>query len=112
MVPSWCNDAVIVKRAAMVDKRGTMVRDWANAVSHQVSGCSVQPGGTTLDLSQQRIATTAKWTVYAPPNSDVQTADKVVWNGTEYAIDGGPQTWKSPSGNQDHMVLSLIDWSG
>lgn len=112
MIPSWCNDTVTIKRAPMVDKRGTMVRDWANAVPHDLTGCSVQPAGTTLDLSDLRIATTARWTVYAPPNSDVQPGDKVIWDGIEYAIDGGAQTWRSPSGNQDHMVLSLIDWSG
>ena len=112
MLPSWANDRVTVWRAPMVDIRGTQERLWAAAEPHDVTGCSVQPGTTGTDWDDARQTATVRAVVFMPPASDVEAGDLVEFDGTKYAIDGGPKAWRSPTGAASHIECALIDWEG
>lgn len=87
-LPPWCNDTITVSRAPLLtDRYGntTAVRDWANAVTHPVAGCSVQPSAGTEDL-QDRNAVVNRWIVVAPVNADVLATDRVVHKGITYEV--------------------------
>ena len=112
MLPSFCKDTITVKRAALVDSRGTKVRDWANAASFAVNGCSVQPSTSSRDFDGRTTQVTEEWTLYAPPGSDLQAGDRIEWNGLTFEINGAPMPWTSPTGRVSHVWARLNEWSG
>lgn len=111
MLPSWANETITVKRAPYVESRGSTIRDWDRAVPHIVEGCSVQPTSTSGELAG-RTNTTTRATCYLPYGADVMAGDRIIWEGTPYAIDGEPLPWKSPFGGASHLVANLVDWKG
>lgn len=110
MLPSWCRDTVTVWRAPLVDSRGTKVRDWTQATSHVIDGCSLQPGGTSTDFGEPRQANESDATLYAPPGADIEADDRVEFDGTTWAVDGQPMDWRSPTGRVTHRQARLTAW--
>jgi len=111
MLHSWCDDTVKVTRAPWMETRGTKVRDWANATTHTVGGCSVQPASTSRNFERAQQETD-RWTLYAPPQSDIQAGDRINHHGATFEVDGAPYTWKSPTGRVTHMQAPLVEWRG
>lgn len=68
-----------------------------------VTGCSVQPGAGT-ELLDRRESITTIWTVWAPP-ADIVETDTVAYDGTDYAVDGQIERWRT--GNLPHDVIRL-----
>lgn len=61
----------------------------------QVSGCVVQPAGSSEnDQFTEQISTDV--TVFMPYGTNVGPLDALVINGTKYEIHGIPQQWRSP----------------
>lgn len=111
MLPSFANVTVTVRRAPFKEQRGTTVRDWAAATEHEVAGCEVQPSSTSRDFERaEQLADS--WRLYAPPGSDIEAGDRIVFEGTVFDIDGVPYTWKSPTGRVSNMQCRLVEWSG
>ena len=69
----------------------------------ELEGCNVQPGAG-LTIADRRDATSTLFTVWAPPSDTVET-DRLVYAGTEYAIDGQIERWRP--GRGDHDVIRL-----
>ena len=111
MLHSWCNETVKVTRAPWRDARGTKVRDWANASTHTVLGCSVQPASTSRNFERAQQETD-RWALYAPPGSDIEAGDRISHHGATFEVDGAPYTWKSPTGRVTHMHANLVEWVG
>lgn len=112
MLPSWCRQSVTVLRAPVVTRGMRSERDWANAQSHELSGCSVQPASTSSDFAAVDAVATADATLYAPPLSDIQEGDRVVFAGDTYVVDGIPYEWESPTGRVSHLQARLRRWEG
>ena len=112
MLPSFCRDSVTVKRAALVDSRGSKVLDWSNPTEIHLSRCSVQPSTSARDFDGRTIQVTEDWTLYAPPGSDIQAGDRIEWNGVTFEIDGAPMPWQSPTGRVSHVWARLKEWRG
>lgn len=110
-LPSFAKDTITVSRATAIDDRGTQVRDWDNAKSHTVAGCSVQFRETSTSYDA-REAVTVRAVVYMPPDADIATGDRVTFDGVEYAIDGSPFLMTSPTGRVSHKKATLVDWRG
>lgn len=112
MLPSFCKTTVTVSRAPMIIERGKKVRDWEHATTHTVPGCSVQPVSTDGTWGEPRSGAEIRATLYAPPGADIEFGDKIQHNGREFAMDGEPLAWESPTGRVDHLVAYLVDWRG
>lgn len=112
MLPSWCDDTVTVKRAPLVTTGMRTERDWSRAVPHTVSGCSLQPAGTSTAFGTVDAVAGADAILYAPPASDIQEGDRVEFGGAAYAVDGIPYAWKSPTGRVSHVQARLSKWEG
>jgi len=112
MLPSFCRDVVTVKRAQMVDKRGSIVADWSNPQTFDVSGCSVQPQDTVRDFDGRELSVSQSWVLYAPTGSDLEAGDRVEWQDTTFEISGAPMPWTSPTGRVSHIWARLEEWSG
>ena len=111
MLPKFCRHTVTVYRAPLKEARGSTVRDWENATTHEVAGCSVQPSSTASNFEREEQVTD-RWQLFAPPNSDIQTGDRVEFDGTIYEIDGAPYQWESATGRVTHKQAHLIEWEG
>lgn len=112
MLPSFATDTITVIHPSLVDDRGTPSADYDNPVSRvEILGCSVQPGASDEDLLG-RTQETIRYTVYAPPGSDITAQSAVEFDGERFAVDGRPDKWRSPTGAVSHMVVLLIDWRG
>lgn len=112
MLPSFCDDAVTVKRARLVERRGTIVPDWSDPQEFELRGCSVQPGSTSRDFDGRAVQVTEDWTLFAPPGSDIEAGDRIVWRGRTFETDGAPMPWESPTGRVSHVWARLAEWRG
>ena len=112
MLPSFASETIVVRRAPLVDVRGTKVRDWANATEHEIAGVSVQPASTSREFGGRTTNVADGWTLYGPPGADIEAGDRIVYGGTTYEIDGAPYEWKSPTGRVSHVQAKLAEWRG
>lgn len=88
-------ETVTVLRAPLVtDPRyGRKVRDWANAVAHDVSGVQVQPlAAAETDAGREYVATRMR--LFGPFGADIEAADRVAYRGTTFEVDGEPAHWR------------------
>lgn len=111
-LPSWANDTVTRLRPAAKDVRGSTVYDWSNPDQLIITGCSVQPAGTSLTQDGRVQGITDGYTCYLPPGSDVCAGDRIRYDGHDYTINGEPREWRSPTGRVTHMQLNIERWRG
>lgn len=111
MLPSFCRTEITRLRAPLVDSRGTKVRDWTNAVSKTIQGCSIQRTSETGDLNDRENSQDV-YTLYAPFGSDIQQADRVTDGTRTYTVTETPFDWESPTGAVSHLVATLEVWRG
>jgi hypothetical protein len=112
MLPSWANDTVVRIRPGTKESRGSVIPDWDHATEAQITGCSVQPGSTSLDQDGRVMAISDGFTAYLPPGADVQAGDKIRYAGKEYQIRGEPRPWNSPTGRVSSIQIRLERWAG
>lgn len=112
IVATFARDTITRIRPGIKDSRGTPIPDWENTETVAISGCTVQPGSTKLDLDGRVLGITDGMTAYIPATADVQAGDRIGYKGETYTIDGEPRRWPSATGNRDHIQLNLKRWSG
>lgn len=112
MVGTFATQTITRVRPGTKTLRGSEMPDWSNTTSVSISGCSVQPAATSLSQDGRVLGISDGWTAYIPAGSDVKAGDHIVFDGEEYAINGEPRTWTSPTGNRTHIQLNLVRWSG
>ena len=111
MLPSFANRTVTVTRAPLIDSRGSKIRDWTNAESFEVSGCSFQPVSMSLNI-EERENVRADAVLYAPLDADIKAADRITYFGNVYSVMGNPMIWESPTGAVSHLQIDLEAWNG
>lgn len=112
MLPSWANDTVTRLRATIITQRGSEIPDWSNPDRLTITGCSMQPAGTSLTQDGRVQGTTDGYTCYLPPGADVLAGDRIEYGGNVYTINGEPRAWQSPTGRVSNMQLQLERWYG
>lgn len=112
MLPSWCNEAVTVRRAAMATVGTRQERDWANATESTVSGCILVRPRTSTDFGDPARTRAIDWLLLAPPASDIAEGDRIVHGGRVYEVDGIALERTSPSGAVSHVRAALVAWGG
>ena len=114
MLPSWFKQTVVRIRPGAKTERGSVVPDWSdNAVSTaEIHGCSVQPSTTSLSQDGRVLGIDESYTLYMPPNADVQEGDRIAYRGETYAVIGVPKPWYSPTGGLDNKQVMLERWEG
>lgn len=112
MLPSWANDSITRLRASVITRRGSEIPDWTNPDRLEITGCSMQPAGTSLTQDGRVQGTSDGYNCYLPPGSDVRAGDRIQYNGETYAIIGKPRAWTSPTGMVSNIQLQLERWDG
>lgn len=105
MLPSWCHQTVLIRRAVLrVDRYGnsTAVRAWDDAVDTAVAGVSVQPV-TGDEVVDRRNAVLLRFSVFFPPGTDIQATDRVVYGGLVYEVVEDVRRWSSATGGVDFV---------
>ena len=107
MLPSWANDTVIRLRATIITQRGSEIPDWTNPNRLTITGCSMQPAGTSLTQDGRVQGTSDGYSCFLPPGADVQAGDRIEYGGLVYTIMGEPRVWQSPTGRVSNTQLQL-----
>ena len=110
MTPAFWRDSIEVIRAPLVtDEYGTSgaARDWENAVTVTVSGCSVQPESFSEYPAEGREASVTRWRVFTPPGADIRAGDRIRYAGALFEVDGDGMAWPSASGCLDHVEARI-----
>ena len=113
MLPSFCNQSVTRIRPASTTSRGSTVPDWTdNKVNKKtIGGCSVQPASTSLSEDGRVLGISDLYTLFAPPDADIQTGDRIVFNSKTYTIDGEVRIYPSAL-NLEHIEITLRRYNG
>ena len=112
MLPSWANDTVIRLRATIITQRGSEIPDWTNPNRLTITGCSMQPAGTSLTQDGRVQGTSDGYSCFLSPGADVQAGDRIEYGGLVYTIMGEPRVWQSPTGRASNTQLQLERWYG
>lgn len=112
MLPSFFQQDITVIRPGTTTSRGSTVYDWTKTTTHSITGCSVQPASTTLDINGRVLGISEGLTAFIPYDSDVQEGDRIVYDGDTYTIEGVPQPSISPTGSISSIKLHLKRWEG
>lgn len=112
MFVSFARQSIKRIRPGVKTLRGSDVPDWSNASELVISGCSVQPSGTSLSFDGRVLAVNDSMTCFCPANSDIKAGDRIEYDGQTYTIDGEPRKWQSVSGRIDSLQITLERWSG
>lgn len=111
-IPSWCTQEITIIRPGTRQVRGSTIFDWNNVTETTISNCSVQPSTTGLSQDGRVLGINEGYTVYLPPDTDVQAGDRIGFNGNVYTINGEPKAWMSATGRVSHVQLSITRWAG
>ena len=113
MLPSFCRDTVTRIRPAVTTSRGQSVPDWdANKVNEKtISGCSMQPASTTLSEDGRILGISDRYTLFCPPDSDIQTGDRISFDSKVYTIEGDVRVQPCAL-NLEHKEITLRRFYG
>lgn len=111
MLPSFCNQTVTRIRPTTKNVRGSVVPDWEHASSKEINGVSMQPASTSLSQDGRVLGISDLYTLFAPPDADIQTGDRISFNSKTYTIDGEVRIHPSVL-NLEHIEVTLRRYNG
>lgn len=111
MLPSFCRDTVVRIRPGTKELRGSTVPDWENSTTAEVSGCSMQPASTSLSTDGRVLGLLDEYTLYAPPNSDIEAGDRIEFDGKVYEINGDVRNQPAAL-RLEHIEIRLRRYKG
>lgn len=107
---SFATQTLTRRRAPVTDDgHGNQKPNWGAATDTPLHGWSIQPGTVAADRVN-RDGARIDYTVFGPPDADVEATDRFLIDGAVYVTDGPPQRWAT--GILDHTVLYLTRWEG
>ncbi len=112
MLPSFCNQSITILRPT-ADRvvRGSVMPDWSSVSKTVVTGCSVQPAGTSLSQDGRVLGISDGLTAYLPDGTDVKAGDRIEFENEVYTINGEPRKWTGAF-TRSHILLNLVRWEG
>lgn len=96
MLPFTGDTITIVRADTTTDSYGNRVRDWDDTTETTVPA-HVQPASASEDRgAREREQAVSGYVVWVDTGTDVQAADRVVWAGRTFDVDGDPSVWSAP----------------
>ena len=111
MLPSFCKDTVTRIRPGTKDSRGSTIPDWTKASTLTIEGCSMQPASTSLSEDGRVLGISDIYTLFAPPDADIEAGDRIEFDGRTYAVEGDVRI--QPAAHRlQHKQISLRRYHG
>lgn len=111
MLPSFCKMTVQRIRPGAKESRGSIIPDWTTATEKDIGGCCMQPASTSLSQDGRVLGLLDEYTLFTPPDADIQAGDRIKYNGQVYEIDGDVRIQPAPM-RLEHIELRLRRYSG
>ena len=109
---SFFRDSVTVLRAPLTTKNGSQLRDWNNATEITINRVQVTARSTSRDFSGRLESIDDGRTLRANYDADIQTGDRVIYDGEVYEVSGEVFHTKSPTGRASSTRCTLQRWMG
>lgn len=107
MLPSFCTQTIVRRRASTKESRGSTILDWSHYTTSTINVSSVQPSGGTIDVNGRVLGITDSYNVYVNLDADVHAGDRIEFNGQIYDVDKEPGIWQSPTGRVSSKQFSM-----
>ena len=113
-LPSWFRQSVTRIRPGTQTIRGATVPDWSQdkISTKNITGCSVQPSGTTLSQDGRILGISESFTLYMPADADVIEGDRIKYGSDTFVVIGVPRPWVSATGALDNKQVTIERWEG
>ena len=98
-------------RPGTKELRGSTVPDWTTATTKLITGCSMQPSTTSLSQDGRVLGILDEYTLFTPPDADIDAGDRIEFNGQVYEIDGDVRIQPAAL-RLDHIEIRLRRYSG
>jgi hypothetical protein len=105
-------ETITVLRAPVIIKAGMEKRDWDHAVGTVISNCQITAQATSRVFEGRVEQVTDRRLLRAPYDADIQSGDRIQWEGVLYDIDGEVFHSKSPTGRISSTRCTLVKWEG
>lgn len=89
-------DVVIVTPGEAVDRYGNVIKSWSSATRETVKGWVSLNSHDEDDT--RREAQVSEWMAWFNPDTDITGADRIVWDGITFEVDGPPVKRRTPRG--------------
>ncbi|QLE71107.1 hypothetical protein FGW37_05365 [Streptomyces rectiverticillatus] len=87
------SDPVAIFRADLVESAYTKRRQWEKPALVWAGLASVQPDRAFEDRSPARETAQERLIIYLPMSADVDSVDRITYDGKDYEVDGDPAEW-------------------
>lgn len=113
MLPSFCKDTVIRIRPTTTQSRGSTVLVYTETLTNtlMITGCSMQPASTSLSEDGRVLGISDTYTLFAPPDADIKTGDRIKFNDEVYTIQGDVRI-QPAAGRLEHIEITLRRYHG
>ncbi|MBL3808517.1 hypothetical protein ACFWFV_14060 [Streptomyces diastaticus] len=112
----WHRDTIVRVRAPMAtDPYGNPRRDWANAERTPMPGWRVQPVQGARQTAAETIPREGlerSRRLFGPISADIESTDRIEWQGEVWVIDGDVDRWRGPTGRLAHTELLMQRMEG
>jgi hypothetical protein len=112
MIPSFCNQTITRLRPSTKESRGTIIPDWSNPTSKDITPVSVQPAQSTISLDGRVLGLSDAYTVYCNVDDDVLVGDRIIYDGKTFQVNEEPRVWHSPTGKVTNKQFTMIRYKG
>ena len=112
MLPSFCNQVVTRVRPGPTTSRGSTIFDWTHVNEIEIAGCSMQPASTSLSEDGRVLGISDLYTLFAPPDADIEAGDRIRFDGKVYEVYGDVRVQPSATGWLDHIQIILRRYHG
>lgn len=98
-----------VRPGKKINGYGQEIDDWTESASSRkvIHRCSVQAIAGEETLDPQRDSILFRFRLLAPHNADIDSRDRIEFDGTTYLIDGPVERPISPTGRLSHVACLL-----
>ena len=109
---SFMNETVTVTRAQLTESRGTKIRDWTRATTHDVCNCLITAISTVQDRDGRELQISDTFRLRAMYDADIEPGDRITWSGIVYEVDGDVFKTNSPTGRVSSTRCTIARWQG
>lgn len=108
----FMTDSVTRLRGTLKKKNGMEYYDWSEPDTLVISNVQVTAQSTSRDFEGRVLQVSDRRTLRAKYDADIETGDRIIWNGTTYEVEGEVFHTKSPTGRVSSTRCTLVRWDG